>query len=201
MGISAQGMGRYSGMNYCVSGHTEGNVTANLGILAITSADINNMNRMVKEMLSASERNKVDETEGKHVSGNISFWSFLGAGAKAGYDDTKKSMHSKGLTDKQIDQIIEKLFEMASHMQEVGLDLTVHNDDNDYEVCGEIDLWTLEGSITYNKKKRQIRMLSNQGFAGQAPVTSPSADGGTVPAFNYSAKKILHKDARIDHRA
>lgn len=176
--VDAQGTGSFTGLSYTVPAHTSGNLKARIQIMAITSADVEKMNDLVKSMLSASERSKVSTYEKIHASANISVWSIWGGGASASYTKTKSTMKSMGLTDEQITMIIEEMFKIAQQMSHVELDFTIDNTNNDYSVSGDLQLYTIAGEITTSEGTSQYRLLADRGSAGQG--TAP-AEGKIIP--------------------
>lgn len=178
--VEAQGTGSFTGLSYTVPAHASGTLKADVQVMAITSADVDKLNRLVSSMLSSSAKSKVEEHEKIHASADISFWSLITGSGSASYDKTKDSMHSLGLTDDQVTKIIEGLFEAAQKMSHVELDFTIDNTENDYSVSGDLQLYTMSGKITTSKGTSQYRLLANKGTAGSGGETAP-AEGKVIP--------------------
>ena len=170
--VEAQGTGSFTGLSYTVPAHASGSIKAEIQVMAITSDNVQTLNDLVKSMLSASEKSKVENAEKTHASANLSLWGFLSGGGSANYKQTHSSMTSMGLTDEQITTIIDKLFEIASKMSHVQLNFTVDNTAFDYSVSGDLELYTLAGSVSTSQGTKQYRMLADKGTAGnQATAT------------------------------
>lgn len=176
--VEAQGTGSFTGLSYSVPAHAKGSIDIGIQVMALTSADIDKLNKLVNSMLSASTQSKVTSYEKIHASANLSFWSFLTGGNNASYDKVNTSLTTMGLTTAQITTIIDKLFDLASKMSHVALKFTIDNSANDYSVEGDLQLYTISGSITSSKGTAQYRMLSNQGTAGGGAA---KADGSVIP--------------------
>jgi hypothetical protein len=176
--VEAQGTGSFTGLSYTVPAHASGTIKAMIQVMAITSDDVKKLNDLVMSMLSASEKSKVTTHEETHASANISVWSMFGGGASASYEKTTDTMHSMGLTDDQVTDVINHMFEIAQQMSHVELDFTIDNTANDYPVSGDLQLYTIAGKIVTSKGTADYRMLSDSGSAGQG--TAP-AKGTIIP--------------------
>ena len=178
--VTSMGTGSFTGLSYCVPAHTSGTIKTDIQIMALTSDNIKQLNELIMSFLSASKRDNITDFQKTHVSADISIWSIFGGGASASYDHTHQEMHTMGLTDDQISTIIEKFADLASKMSHVKLDFNVDNTAFDYQVCGDLQLWTMSGTIKTAKGTQEYRMLANRGKADQAPATAP-AGGGIIP--------------------
>lgn len=183
--IQAQGMGQAVGLSYSVSAHTVAKIKANLGISAMTSADVRDLNELALGMLNASAREEIRDYERASASADLSIWSWAlgGGGASASYEQTHESMRSKGLTEDQITMLMQTFLERASKMSTVELDFTVNNTNNDYAVEGNFFMYTVVGEVTSGSETKQYRLLADQGSAGGPPPTG----GGAPAAGNYLA--------------
>ena len=169
--VNSVGTGSFSGVNWTISAHTTGKIEVDLQIEAITTTDINNFNKLVMAMLSASAKNKVTENTSAGASGSINFFDFICGGAKADVTHTQSSMSSLGLTDAQVTTIVNKLFALADKMSDIKADLTVDNLAFDYPVAGDLEIYTVGGTVTAGKETKNYRVLSDQGKVGDAPTT------------------------------
>ena len=181
MDIAAAGTGSFTGMSYDVPAHATGTLKAKINVMSLTSSDIADLDKLVMSMLKASEKDKVTTHSKTTASADLSFWDLLlGGGASASTTQTRDTMNSMGLTDKQVTTIIEKLFDLASNMNHVELDFTIDNTANDYSVSGDFELYTISGEVTTSKGTRQYRMLANKGSAGSSGEQAP-AKGKVIP--------------------
>lgn len=178
--VDAQGNGSLTGLAYTIPAHTKGEVKVKLQTPALTSQNMADLNSLILSMLSASVKTQVHDYEATHASANCSFYAFWSAGGSASYDKTHESMTSSGLTDEQITIIIQKMTDLASQMSAVELDLEIDNTANDYDVTGNLLLYTISGTISTSKGTFQYRMLADQGTAGSGNSTAPSTVN-TIP--------------------
>ncbi|UII34580.1 hypothetical protein LVD17_12255 [Fulvivirga ulvae] len=176
--VESVGTGSFTGLAYTVPAHTKGTLKAKIQVMALTSADISELNGMVMNMLAASEKSKIESYQRIHASANLSFFGFLSGGGEASYDRVDRSMKSLGLTEDQISTIIDKMFQAAQKMSHVELDFTIDNTANDYSVSGDLQLYTIAGQISSKKGTTQYRMLADQGTAGNG---SAKATGKVIP--------------------
>ncbi|OJU92120.1 MAG: hypothetical protein BGO19_00150 [Acinetobacter sp. 38-8] len=178
--VKAQGTGSFTGLSYTIPAHSKGTIKAKISVMAITSEDVRKLNEMVLSMVNASTKTKIEEFEKIHASANLSIWSFWSAGASASYDKTYKKMQESGLSDSQISTIIEKMFEIAKSQSHVELDFKVDNRHNDYSVSGDLQLYTIGGTISTEKGTAEFRFLADKGTAGKGSDTAP-AQGEIIP--------------------
>ena len=176
--IKVSGTGSITGLDYTIPAHSTGLVIAKLDIKSMTTQDVKDLNALAMGMLDASQRDKVEEIEKTHASADLSMWSmfFGGGGASASYDKTRKEMHTKGLTDQQIDKLIDAFMDVATNMSTVEININVDNSKNDYSVSGNIYLYTISGSVSSGKETSEYRMLAKKGTADTNP-SGPTGDG------------------------
>lgn len=170
--VDACGTGSFTGLSYTIPAHASGKLVAAIQVMALTSGDMKDLNEMVMTMLKASEQKKVIDYGKAQGSGNLSIWRFFSAGAQASASKTTDTMTTSGLNPEQMTTIINRMFDMASKMSRVKLDFTIDNSKNDYNVSGDLQLYTISGTISTSKGTKQFRMLADQGTAG----------GGSAPA-------------------
>lgn len=84
-----------------------------------------------------------------------------------------------GLSEEQISTIVDKMMEIASTMTSVELDFDIDNTENDYSVSGDLQLYTISGTITSEKGTQEYRMLADRGTAGSD--SSAKATGKIIP--------------------
>jgi hypothetical protein len=177
--IEIAGIGHVSGLSYTVPAHTSGSIKATLQVMALTSSDVENLNKMARGMLDASYREQINDYERTSISANLSMWSwcFGGGGASASYEKTHSEMKSKGLTENQITMLMDAFLENAKKMSSVQIDFYVNNEQNDYSVSGDIYLYTVSGTIKTEKGTHEYRLLADQAAAG-----GPPSSGGGAPS-------------------
>lgn len=178
--VDAQGNGSFTGLDYSIPAHTKGTIKAKIETLALTSEDVNNLNNLIKGMVSASEWNKVHDYEETHASADLSFWGFLSGGGSASYTKTHDVMSGMGLSEENIKTIVDKMSEIASKMSNVEIDFEIDNSANDYSVDGKLLIYTIAGVIKTSTTQTQYRLLANQGTAGVAGSSAP-ASGNIIP--------------------
>jgi hypothetical protein len=178
--VESQGYGSFSGLAYTVPAHTNGKLKATVQVLAFTSADIDNLNSLIKGMVSASQYEKVRNYESTHASANISFWGFWSGGGGASYEKTHEDLRGFGLSEDNIKTIVAAMAADAQKMSHVELDFDIMNAANDYAVSGNLLLYTIAGQISSQNQQYQYRMLANKGTAGSGDQTAP-AEGKIIP--------------------
>ena len=183
--IEVKGMGQLVGLSYSVPAHTTGNIKATLQTSALTSQDVEDLNKLAMGLLDASYHEVIKEHEKTSASASLSLWGwFLGGnGASASYEKTRDTMKSKGLSDAQITQLMTAFMEKATNMSTVQIDFYVNNELNDYPVEGDLYLYTVSGTIQTEKGTATYRMLAEQGSAG-----GPPPSGGGAPSSGVVAK-------------
>lgn len=176
--VEACGKGSFTGLSYTIPAHAKGKLEAAIQIKSFTSQDMKELNDMVMTMLSATAREDVKSYEKANGSANLSIWRFWSAGAEASYEKNTNAMKSSGLSQAQIDTVINRMFDMASQMSRVKLDFTIDNSANDYNVSGDLQLYTLSGEIKTAKGTQQFRVLADKGTAGGGAAP---AEGKVIP--------------------
>jgi hypothetical protein len=178
--VESQGYGSFTGLAYTVPAHTKGKLKAQIQTLALTSNDVENLNNLIKGMVSSSQYEKIRDYEATHASANISFWGFWSGGGGASYDKTHEAMRGFGLSEDNIKTIVSAMAEDAKKMSHVELDFDVDNSPNDYAVSGSLLLYTIARTIKSANEQRQYRMLADRGVAGGNDATAP-ASGKVIP--------------------
>lgn len=178
--VEAQGYGSFTGLAYTVPAHTRGKITAQIQTLALTSIDVQNLNNLIRGMLSASQYERVRDYERTHASANISYWGFWSGGGGASYEKIHESLTGFGLSEDNIKTIVSAMSEIAKKMSRVQLDFDVDNTRNSYSVSGSLLLYTIAGSIKTQNAQNQYRLLADVGSAGSGNRTAP-ARGKIIP--------------------
>jgi hypothetical protein len=175
--IEVSGEGSFTGLNYTIPANTDGKVSSKIEMPCLTSEDVKNLNSAAMGMLNASYKQKVIEHEKTSASADLSVWSWLfgGAAASASYEKTRDTMKSKGLTDEQVNKLMDAFLKMATTMSKVELDLNIDNRKNDYSVSGDLSLYTISGTVKTDKGTHQYRMLANKGNVGGAAGKAPAS--------------------------
>ena len=166
--VDSVGRGSFTGLNYTVAAHAKATITVTIQTLSLTTADVDNLNSLINTMVNAATKEVVD-TKSKSTSGsaNLSFWDFWCGGSASSNTTTTDAMKTSGLKDAQISALMDKLFDLASKMNNVAMILDIDNTAYDYEVSGDIALYTVGGQVTTSKGTTQFRMLADKGTAGE----------------------------------
>jgi hypothetical protein len=180
--VEGQGYGTFSGLSYTVPAHTNGKVKANIQVLALTSTDVDNLNTLIKGMVSASQYQKVRDYESTHASANLSFWGFWSGGGGASYEKTHEELRGFGLSEDNIKTIVAAMAADAQKMSNVEINFDVQNAANDYAVSGSLQIYTIAGAISSQNQQYQYRMLANKGTAGSGDQTAPATATFTPPS-------------------
>jgi len=178
--VESQGYGSFSGLAYTVPAHTNGKIKAKVQVLALTSADVDSLNTLIKGMISASQYQKIRDYEATHASANLSFWGFWSGGGGASYEKTHEELRGFGLSEENIRTIVSAMAEDAKKMSHVEIDFDVLNANNDYAVSGSLLLYTVAGTISTKNQQYQYRMLADKGVAGSGDKTAP-VSGKIIP--------------------
>lgn len=173
--VAAQGLGSVTGIEYTVPAHSDGRVRADIRYPSLTSVDVDNLNSLIKGMLSAAQYEKIEKYERIHASGKVKYFAFWSGGASASYEKTTREMKGFGLSEENIKTIVSAMSEIARNMSNVVLDISIHNRNNDYAVSGSLLIYTLAGTIKVGNEQRQYRMLSNRGTFGSRDRTAPAS--------------------------
>jgi len=190
--VKAQGMGKYSGLEFCVPAHTKAKIKVNTDICAVPSEEIKKVTDYIKSLMTETQKENLEKYESEHSTGDLSIWSVFSLGKDASYDEINQKMKSMGLSDEQITKIHEMLETAVHQTTEVAMEYKIDNRNFDYETCGSIYLWTIEGQLRSQKNQTQFRLLAGSGFSGQAPAT-----GSVIPKLNYPATERNHDDTLI----
>jgi hypothetical protein len=181
--IDVQGNGSITGIGYTVPAHSDADIRLKLKVFALTSAAVEDMNNLIKGMLTASQYEKVRDYEATHASANLSYWGFWGGGGSASYDKTHEVMKGFGLSEENQRAIIAAMSENAKKMSEVDALVHVKNAANNYAVAGSMILYTISGTVTSGNQQSDFRMLANKGTMGTGSKTA-EADLQFVPPSN-----------------
>lgn len=171
--MDAQGTGTVTGLRYTIPAGTTGKVHAQLTVSAVSSEDLRMINSLILSFLPSSQRAQLEQRMASSASRDVTFFSmFGGSGASASAEETRDNMRSFGLSDAQIDTVLQLLSDAASRMSQVSLDLEIDNTSNDHDVEGDLELYTVSGQVTTAYGSREYRLLANEGTAdGQAALS------------------------------
>lgn len=172
--IEAQGYGSITGLAYTIPAHTDADFDIDLKVLAMTSSDVDNLNRLIRGMVEASKYEKVRDYESSHASANLSFWSLLGGGGSAGYSKTREELRGFGLSEENQRTIISAVSEIAKTISRVAVQIHVKNSANNYAVSGNMIVYTISGTVSTGSEQSQYRMIADQGLAGSGDQTAPT---------------------------
>jgi hypothetical protein len=182
--VTAQGQGQLTGLSYTVPAFTEGQVTATLEMNVMSSVQVANLEAGWAALLNDTQKQLYTHYKTTHesASAHVNWFDFFSGGASASYSSTETTtnMHSLGLTDDQIDQMMEMLAEEAQKMNYAELNLTVDNENDPFSVSGNLLLYTIIGKVTTKKGTYDYRMISDAGTAGVYPNQAP-ASGSIIP--------------------
>ncbi|SFW90256.1 hypothetical protein [Chitinophaga sancti] len=159
--ITTYGQGQVTGALYTVPAHAEITVDFKLKLICVTPEDVQNLNNLIKSLLDASHQHLYDELSKTEVSGGASFFGLFGwGGASASYSNTKHTMDSFGLSERNQEAIVDAMMKIVTQPSEFNYSGTIHNKDYDYDVTGNIFGIVMDAVIQQNQFQRQIRFLA-----------------------------------------
>lgn len=166
--VDTAGVGQATGVSFTVPAHAEANVSINLGVPALTSEQVRNLRNAWEAILDLTQRQSLREFErqDRTASRNLGFLSWLcGGKTRRSSTTVRRNMESRGLTEDQINQLIETFREIALQMSTVQVQFTIFNRNNPYSVSGNVLLWVMSGVIQTSETQTQFRVLSDGGIA------------------------------------
>ena len=159
--VTTYGKGQVTGVMYTVPAHGQINVDFKLKLLCVTPEDIQNLSNLIRSLLDASHQHSYDELEKTEVSGGASFFGFFGwGGASASYSDTKHTMDSFGLSERNQQAIVDAMMKVAQQVSEFNYSGTIFNKDYDYDVTGNLFGIVMDATISQDQYQHQIRFLA-----------------------------------------
>lgn len=159
--VTAYGQGQLTGAMYTVPAHGEITVDFKLRLICVTPEDVRTLNQLIRSLLDASHQHMFDELERKEVSGGVSFFGFFGwGGARASYSDTKHTMDSFGLSERNQQAIVDAMMKIVTQPSEFNYRGTVYNRDNDYDVTGNLFGIVMDAVIQQEQFQHQVRFLA-----------------------------------------
>ena len=174
--ITTYGKGQVTGLLYTVPAHGVINVDFKLKLLCVTPEDVRNLTTLIRSLLDASHQHLFDELQKTDVSGGASFFGFFGwGGASASYSDTKHTMDSFGLSERNQQAIVDAMMKVAQQVSEFNYSGTIFNRDYDYDVTGNLFGIVMDAVIQQDQYQHQVRFLAPN-------VHLESADGSTLPS-------------------
>lgn len=173
--VTSYGQGQVTGGLYTVPAFSETRITFNLHIYCVTPEDIQKLSDLIRSLLDASHQHLYDELQTTNVSGGASFFGFFGwGGASASYSDTKHTMDSFGLSERNQEAIVDAMMKIAMQTNDFGVDSMIYNRDHDFDVTGNLFGIVMDATIQQGQYQNQVRFL--------APSTHlQSPDGYQLP--------------------
>lgn len=159
--ITTYGQGQVTGAMYTVPAHGEITVDFKLRLICVTPEDVKNLTQLIRSLLDASHQHTFDELSKTEVSGGGSFFGFFGwGGASASYSDTKHTMDSFGLSERNQQAIVDAMMDVVMHPSEFNYHGTIYNRDYDYDVAGNLFGIVMDAVIKQNQFQHQIRSIA-----------------------------------------
>jgi hypothetical protein len=171
--VTSYGQGQVTGVVYTVPAHGEITIDFELDILCVTPQDVNNLSALIRSLLDASHQHIYDEWSRTDISGGASFFGFFSLGVSASYSDTKHTMDSWGLSEKNQETIVSSMMTLAQKTNHFSYNGTVYNADYDYDVSGSLFGIVMDATIQQSQSQNQIRFLAPN-------VHLQSQDGSTT---------------------
>jgi hypothetical protein len=173
--VTTYGQGQVTGGMYTVPAHAEIKVDFKLRLLCITPEDVQMLSDLIKSLLDASRRHSYEELSKTSVSGGASFFGMFGwGGARASYEQTKRTMDSFGLSERNQEAIVDAMMKVSTQLSEFNYSGTIYNRNYDYDVSGNLFGIVMDAEIQQGQYQRQSRFL-----APNVHLSSP--DGVTLP--------------------
>ena len=175
--VSAYGQGQVTGTMYTVPAHAQVHVDFKLKLNCVTPENVRTLNSLIRSLLDASHQHSFDELEKTEVSGGVSFFGFFGwGGASASYSDTKHTMDSFGLSERNQEAIVDAMMKIAQEVSEFNYSGTIFNREYDYDVTGNLFGIVMDATIQQNQYQHQLRFLAPN-------VHLESSDGSRLPSM------------------
>merc|ERR550514_1319303 len=96
--------------------------------MALTSVDTKHLRDFFHSMLDLEHKQKLEEFEKSHITGNISWLALISEDGDAGYDESTKNMQEKwGLNQSQVTKLVEEFFNLTTKMKKVKIDVNIEN--------------------------------------------------------------------------
>jgi hypothetical protein len=174
--ITTYGKGQVTGTMFTVPAHAQINVDFRLKLLCVTPENVQTLTSLIRSLLDASHKHSFDELEKTEVSGGASFFGFFGwGGVSASYSDTKHTMDSFGLSERNQQAIVDAMMNIAQEVSQFNYSGTIFNRDFDYDVTGNLFGIVMDATIQQNQFQHQVRFLAPN-------VHLESNDGTTLPS-------------------
>jgi len=175
--VTSYGQGQLTGAMFTVPAHGEITVDFKLKLLCVTPENVKTLNALIRSLLDASHQHSYDELEKTEVSGGVSFFGFFGwGGASASYSDTKHTMDSFGLSERNQEAIVDAMMKIAQQVSEFNYSGVIHNRDYDYDVTGNLFGIVMDATIQQSQFQHQLRFLAPD-------VHLRTADGSGLPVI------------------
>lgn len=175
--VTSYGQGQLTGATYTVPAHGVITVDFELELMAVTGQDIDNLNNLIRGMLSASEQKRYDSLSKSESSGGSASFLFFGGGySHRSASQVTQEMDSFGLTTEQQTQIITQMLTLTNNKQKFSYKGKIFNRDYDYDVTGNLFGIVMDATIQQGQQSAQVRML-----APDVHLQDPST-GATLPS-------------------
>lgn len=159
--VTSYGQGQLTGAMFTVPAHATINVDFKLKLRCVTPDDVRALNSQIRALLDASHQHLYDELQKTEVSGGVSFFAFFGwGGASASYSDTKHTMDSFGLSERNQEAIVDAMMSIAQLVSEFNYSGTVENRDYDYDVTGNLFGIVMDAVIQQSQYQHQLKFLA-----------------------------------------
>ena len=175
--VTAYGQGQVTAATYTVPAHGEITVDFELDILCVTPDDVNTLSALIRSLLDASKQHVYDDLQKTDISGGASLFLFFSAGVSASYSETKHTMDSWGLSERNQEKIVDSMMDLAQKTNHFSYKGTVYNRDYDYDVSGNLFGIVMDADIQMTQSHNQVRFL-----APNVHVQSPDG-AATLPVI------------------
>lgn len=175
--VTSFGQGQLTGATFTVPAHSQIDVNFKLKLMAVTGQDVDNLNTLIRGMLSASEQKRFDSySKSTSSGGSGGFLFFSGGYSHRSSTQVQQSMDSWGLTRQQQDKIIAQMLKLTNTWQNYDYKGTIYNKDYDYAVTGNLFGIVMDATIQQGSASAQVRML-----APKVHLQDPDS-GATIPS-------------------
>ena len=175
--VTSYGQGQVTGATFTVPAHGTIDVKFDLQLLAVSGQDVENLNNLIRGMLSSAKQAKFDSYAKSTASGGSgSFLFFSGGYSHRSSEEVATSMEAWGLTRDQQTQIITQMLKLTNKTEKFSYKGKIENKDYDYDVTGNLFGIVMDATIQQGQQSSQIRML-----APNVHLQDPSS-GATIPA-------------------
>lgn len=158
--VDSYGQGQVTGGVFTVPAHGEITVDFELDIFCVTPDDVATLSALIRSLLDASHQHSFDELEKTDICGGASFFGFFSFGVSASYSDTKHTMDSWGLSERNQEAIVDAMMQIAEKTNHFSYKGTIYNRDYDYDVSGNLFGIVMDATIQQSSSHNQVRFLA-----------------------------------------